>query len=426
MTAEEPNRRHVMKAAAGLGLGAFGAGAPVVIAPTLAMAMERGPEPVSAPVEVKGTTASGYEDVRDAFAAAQALDPGGAQLCVYRHGRVVVDLWCGRDKVYNRPFTDQTITVIFSAAKGAASACLHMLAERGQVDIDAPVARYWPEFAANGKEGITVACLLSHAAGLSWFPPDSGLQLLGLVDWERCVSVLAAMTPLWTPGTAYQYHSATFGYLIGEIVRRVSGKSVGRFFADEVAKPLGLSLWIGLPLSEERRVAPIFNSNFNEHPFIWFMNLREALVAEIPSGNGVSDARSLARMYAALIGEVDGVRLLRRETMERARAPQTDALPLEPYPAFLRGLYSPAFAQELPPPLKQRFSLGFELPYAASPMLGEGSFGQPGMGGRIGFAHPESGFAVGYVCNNTTWNAYAGPDPRWTPWLDALKKRVKT
>jgi hypothetical protein len=108
--------------------------------------------------------------------------------------------------------------------------------------------------------------------------------------------------------------------------------------------------------------------------------------------------------------------------MERARTPQTDSLPLVPYPPFLRGLYAPAFAKELPLPLKQRFSLGYELPYEASPMLGKGSFGQPGMGGRIGFAHPESGIAVGYVCNNTTWNAYAGPDPRWGPWLDALRK----
>lgn len=418
MTMEKPNRRSFMTAAAALGVGSQ-------IGGLASEARAEAPPPASKTVKVEGTVARGYEGVREAFAAGQANDPGGAQLCVYRHGKVVVDLWCGRDRANNRPYTSETVTVIFSAAKGLVSTCLHMLAERGLVDIDAPVSRYWPEFAANGKEHIPVSSLLAHTSGLSWFPPDSGIQLLGLVDWERCTSSLAAMKPLWTPETGYQYHSATHGYLVGEIVRRVSGKSIGRFLADEVAKPLGLSTWIGLPLSEEGRVAPIFNSSLAGNPFIWFMNLREALVAEIPSGNGVSDARSLARMYAALIGEVDGVRLLRPETMERARAPRTDSLPRVPYPPFLRGLYSPAFSKDLPPPLKQRFSLGYELPYEASPMLGPGSFGQPGMGGRIGFAHPESGTAVAYVCNDTTWNAYAGPDPRWIPWLDALKGVVE-
>lgn len=419
MTMEKLSRRSFMTAAAALGVGSQVGGC-------ASTAKVEASPPASKSVRVEGTVAKGYEAVREAFAAAQADDPGGAQLCVYRHGKAVVDLWCGQDMVNKRPFASETVTVIFSAAKGMVTTCLHMLAERGLVDLDAPVARYWPEFAANGKEQIPVSSVLAHTSGLSWFTPDSGVQMLGLVDWERCIASLAAMKPLWTPETAYQYHSATHGYLIGEIVRRVSGKSVGRFLADEVAKPLGLSLWIGLPLSEEGRVAPVFNSNFAGGPFIWFMNLREALVAEIPSGNGVSDARSLARMYAALIGEVDGVRLLRRETMERARTPRTDSLPLVPYPSFLRGLYAPAFGKELPPPLKQRFSLGYELPYAASPMLGQGSFGQPGMGGRLGFAHPESGTAVAYVCNNTTWNAYAGPDPRWVPWLDALKGAVET
>lgn len=417
MTMEKPSRRSFMAATAALGVGGQVIG-------FASEARAEAKSPASTTIKVEGTVASGYEGVREAFAAGQADDMGGAQLCVYRHGKAVVDLWCGRDKANNRPYTGETVTVIFSAAKGMVSTCLHMLAERGLVEIDAPVSRYWPEFAANGKEYIPVSSLLSHTSGLSWFTPDSGIQLLGLVDWERCISALAVMKPLWTPETAYQYHSATHGYLIGEIVRRVSGKSVGRFIADEIAKPLGLSMWIGLPLSEEGRVAQTFNSNFIGNPFISFMNLREALMAEIPSGNGVSDARSLARMYAALIGEVDGLRLLRRETMERARTPRTDSLPLEPYPSFLRGLYAPASAKELPQPLKQRFALGYELPYPSSPMLGKGSFGQPGMGGRIGFAHPESGTAVAYVCNNTTWNAYAGPDARWVPWLDALKNII--
>lgn len=188
------------------------AAAAIGVAAETASAMPAGAAvctPARPAVEVQGSVASGYERLREAFAAGQANDPGGARLCVYRHGRVVADLWCGYDPVYNRPYTDQSLSVLFSATKGLVSACLHILVDHGLVDIEAPVARYWPEFAANGKDKITVASVLAHTAGLSWFTPDSGIQLMGLTDWQRCTAALAAMKPLWTPGAAYQYHSAT-------------------------------------------------------------------------------------------------------------------------------------------------------------------------------------------------------------------------
>ena len=234
MTPEKPGRRSFMTVAAALGVGSQVGG-------FASEARAEASPPASKTIKVEGTVARGYESVREAFAAGQADDPGGAQLCVYRHGKAVVDLWCGQDKVNNRPFTSETISVIFSASKGMVTTCLHMLVERGLVDIDAPISRYWPEFAANGKEHIPVSSLLAHTSGLSWFPPDSGIQMLGLVDWQRCTSSLAAMKPLWTPGTAYQYHSATHGYLVGEIVRRVSGKSIGHFLADEVGEAAGFA-----------------------------------------------------------------------------------------------------------------------------------------------------------------------------------------
>jgi CubicO group peptidase (beta-lactamase class C family) len=147
-----------------------------------------------------------------------------------------------------------------SCGKGVTATCAHLLVERGLLDLDAPVAHYWPEFAANGKANIPVSYLLSHRAGLPSFPPESGIALNKELDWNHCVTALAEMKPLWTPGTAFRYHQFTYGYLVGEVIRRITGKTVGRFFAEEVAGPLNLDLWIGLPQHEEHRVAPVFGS----------------------------------------------------------------------------------------------------------------------------------------------------------------------
>jgi CubicO group peptidase (beta-lactamase class C family) len=393
---------------------------------------------------IHGTVAHGFESVRQGFEEGQLSDTGGAQLCVYHQGRKVVDLWGGKDPVRNRPYTDKTIAVMMSCTKGAVAICAHMLVQRGLLDVDAPVTKYWPEFGQAGKEKMPVSDLLAHRSGLSSFEPDSGVGVRELLDWNRCTTTLAAMKPLWEPGKAAMYHAVTYGYLVGEVIRRVSGQMPGVFFAENVAKPLGLRFWIGLPEAEEDNVAPHFSSRpamtleqwkmvldgfgldtnsrlaagmmhmlINTDEAIQMVNTREGHAAEIPAANGIGDAASLAKMYAATIGEVDGVRLLSKDTMERARKPQTD------------GLQGPGDFAKLPNADPQRMALGFELPRQMEPMLDAGSFGHGGAGGRMGFAHPESGTAVGYVCNNMLWDGISGPDARWLPWTQALKDILK-
>ncbi len=404
--------------------------------------------------DVFGTVASGFEGVRDGFARAQAADPGGAQLCVYRDGKAVVDLWTGRDPVSGRDFRPDTLTCLASSTKGLAATCAHILRERGLIDFDAPVAAYWPEFAAEGKDAITVRQLAAHTAGLLGFPPEdidpltfppkNGMDS-DMLNWDACVTSLANMRPVFEPGTAYFYHAQTFGYLIGEVVRRVSGKSIGTFFHDEVAAPLGLDLWIGLPAEQEHRVAPQFQSTGEttgaerRQAIVRFfesrgidtslpvvqtflnsvngdkelnarLNSREGHAAEMPGSNGIGNARSLAKMYAALIGEVDGIRLLNPQTLRQALQPHTDNLNY-PWPL-----------SELTGVQRQRFTLGYQLTRPAVPMLGPGSFGHGGGGGRLGFAHVPSGTAFAYTCNNLLWEHDKGPDARWIPLTEQLTK----
>ncbi|WLQ37183.1 serine hydrolase [Streptomyces castrisilvae] len=386
-------------------------------------------------VAVSGRVAPGWEEVRDAFVRGCADDPGAAQLAVHHRGRLVVDLAAGPP-----PFGTDSVSVLMSVTKGLVAVCAHLLSERGALDPEAPVARYWPEFAAEGKAGTTVADLLTHRAGLPAFTADAaGVGLPGLYDWDGRVADLAAMRPLWEPGTASLYHALTYGHLVGEVVRRICGRSVGAFFAAEVAAPLGLDLWIGLPPEQEHRFVPQFSVRPDPSPeqvsgFLAGLGLdprgplsralrasaaelaaatrglatREGRAAELPGAGGIGNARSLSRLYAALIGPVDGVRLLSAATVGRARAPRDDAVPP-------------------PPPLdgddasgRSRFGLGFELPRRGLPLLGEGSFGHAGAGGRLGMADPGSGLAVGYVCTAMAWEPAAGGDPRWTDWTRAV------
>ncbi|WP_405161293.1 beta-lactamase family protein [Nocardia sp. NBC_01499] len=386
---------------------------------------------------VAGFVEVGFEEVRDGFARAHEEDEGAAQLCVYRHGSVVVDLWTGQDPESGKTWDVDSLTVLMSVSKGMTATCVHILADRGLLDLDAPVRDYWPEFAAGGKADVAVTDLLAHRGGLSSFDAEAGIGPQELTDWSRCVSALGSMTPLWQPGTAFYYHSLTWGYLAGELIRRVSGKSVGEFLAAEIAEPLGLSLWIGLPESQEDRVVPQFTRRHmpgaaeveamlsrmgidvsarlvratlatvaTRDEGIALLNTREGHAAEVPSGNGIGNARSLARMFAATIGEIDGIRLLTPEAVDRARQPQTEGLghpaPLDLMP---RGNY---------------FANGYELTRPAQ-LLGDGAFGQVGAGGRIGIAHPETGVALGYTCTNMIGDDTGGPDPRWLPWSDALR-----
>jgi len=400
--------------------------------------------------QLHGTVGPGFDGVRAAFEAGQRDDPGLGQLCVYLHGEPVVDLWTGATETETATETatetdadTDAVSVLMSCSKGITATCAHLLAQRGELDLDAPVARYWPEFGAAGKARITVADLLSHRAGLPGFTRESGIGGAEMLDWSACTEALAAMAPLWQPGTAMMYHSVTFGWLVGEVIRRVSGRSVGTFLADEIAGPLGLDLWIGLPAEQEHRVVPQFGQAAPTGPERLRAGLsmlgvdlttplaqvllygaetvdsvRDVLnspaghAVEVPAANGIGNARSLARLYAATIGEVDGIRLLDADTVARARASQTVQLP------------APAALAAIPDPHPLHFGLGYELSRSGNPQFGPGSFGHSGAGGRLGFAHPESGLAVGYVCTNLTWDHTAGPDPRWLPWTEALHEAV--
>ncbi|MFE8976113.1 serine hydrolase domain-containing protein [Streptomyces cyaneofuscatus] len=425
---------------------------------------------------VTGTVRPGWEGVRDAFARGQAEDPGGAQLAVRHGGRTVVDLWTpgtgrcgygaapdgadGAGSAYGaggadgadgadgagvtggEAFRADSVGVLMSVSKALVAVCAHLLIDRGVLDPDDPVARHWPEFAAAGKAETTVADLLAHRAGLPAYTDDpAGLPEALLLDPAARVRALAAMSPVWDPGKAFLYHALTYGDLVGEVVRRVSGESVGRFFAREVAGPLGLDLWIGLPEREEHRFVPqravrpdptpgqvaqavertglapgdrlatsLLASSAELGRATASFGTRRGRAAEFPAAGGIGDARSLARLYAALVGPVDGVRLLSAATVDRARTPCTDHLP------------QPGVLHRLDGPDRSRFGLGFELPRPGTPLLGERSFGHAGAGGRLGTAHPESGLAVGYVCTAMAWEPSAGPDPRWMPWTEAVRK----
>jgi CubicO group peptidase (beta-lactamase class C family) len=365
---------------------------------------------------INGEVAAGFEPVREAFKANFARHGDiGAAVCVYRDGRPVVDLWGGvADPDSGRPWVRDTLQLVYSATKGATATAAHLLAQRGALDLDAPVAEYWPEFAANGKAEIPVRWLLSHRSGVVAL--DRPVPLADALAWQPMVAALAAQRPLWDPGTAHGYHGRTFGWLVGEVVRRVSGRTPGRFFAEEIAAPLGLDFFIGLPASERDRVsrmayqqadfafaadsldsipeefrelvaAMVDPNSLNNRAFsvtdpaeIDF-NSPEVQAAEIPASNGIGTARGLARMYAALIGEVDGVRLFTPETRASATKEQAGGAD--------RVIVVPT-----------RFGSGYMLPTEMNPMTGPDSFGHPGRGGSLGFADPEHGIAFGYVMNH--------------------------
>lgn len=366
---------------------------------------------------IQGDVAPGFEPVREAFG--RNFEHGGdvgAALCVYRHGRKVADLWGGvADSGTGREWTRDTLQLVYSATKAATATCAHLLAQRDKLDLDRPVASYWPEFAAAGKADIPVRWLLSHRAGLPVI--DQPIPLADLLAWDPMAAALAAQRPVWEPGTAHGYHGRTYGWLVGEVIRRVSGRSVGRFFAEEIAGPAGLDFFIGLPGDERGRVShmviddppgpetiasiPIEQVPEQFRPLLAavtdpgsLMNRAFALsvpdidfnspaaqAAEIPSSNGICTADGLARLYAGLIGEVDGVRILNAATTAAATAEQaagTDQVLLVP----------------------TRFASGFMLPTEESPLGGPASFGHPGRGGSLGYADPDSGIAFGYVVSH--------------------------
>ncbi|MFE0591043.1 serine hydrolase domain-containing protein [Micromonospora echinospora] len=383
---------------------------------------------------VSGTVAEGYEPVREAFQANFATRSEiGAAVSVYRHGREVVRLWGGTaDPDTGRPWREETLQVVYSTTKSVPAACAHLLAQRGQLDLDAPVAGYWPEFAAAGKGDIPVRWLLSHQAGLPVL--DRPVPLAAALTWDPVVAALAAQAPAWQPGTAHGYHGLTYGWLVGEVVRRVSGRSLGTYFAEEIAEPLGLDFWIGLPATEAHRVSRLVEQPVA--PPALTREVPEALrdvlaaytdptslvvrstmvtdppldltdprtwAAEIPAVNGICTASSLARFYAGLIGEVDGVRILDATTLATATREQASGTD--------RVLMAPT-----------RPALGFGLPLPEQPWWSPTAFGFPGHGGSLGYADPASGVAFGYVMNGL--RVSMDPDPRTSSLIEAVRTVV--
>ncbi len=358
---------------------------------------------MTATVAPESIVEPGWGAVADAFR--RNFDHGevGAACCVYQDGRPVVDVWGGvADRAAGRPWARDTIVIIFSCTKGATALAANQLIEAGRLDPDATVAAYWPELAANGKAGITVRMVLSHRAGLA--AVDGELTLGDIAAWDPVVAAIAAQAPNWEPGTAHGYHSRSFGWIVGELIRRVTGRMPGQYLADEVVRPLGLDFFLGLPESEDARVATLYPapeasaldelaaadpttlfarvmtgpSNLLHYDDSW--NTRLLRGAQLPSSNGHSDARSLARMYAACLAPVDGVRLLSEQSLDRATTVESSGKDL-------------VLGQPL------TFGLGFALPPTLGPGASPRSFGHAGAGGSLAYADRDRGLGFGYVMN---------------------------
>jgi len=345
-------------------------------------------------MKIEGSFEKGFEAVAAAFERNFAeRGEVGAAVCVYQGGRAVVDLWAGlADREAGRAWQRDTMVVTNSTTKGFTATVAHLLVERGLLDLDAPVAAYWPEFAANGKQDIPVRWVLSHRAGIPALDPAP--ELADIVAWTPAVAAVARQKPIWAPGTAHGYHNQTFGWMVGEIVRRITGKTIGRFYADEIASPLGIDFWIGLPPAQRHRVATSYSasspSRLDHAPELtrrvlggWTtrqMNLAALQEAEVPSSNGIGTAHAIARHYAALIGEVGGARILEPRTLAAACEVQSDG------PDRVFGAHT-------------RCGLGFALPPSLGVASGPRSFGHAGSGGSLGFADPAAPIAFGYVPN---------------------------
>lgn len=364
-------------------------------------------------VDVHGFVKPGFEPVRDAFAAnfEKGLE-AGASCAVTRDGEFVVDLWAGEADPTGRPWEEDTIVNVYSTTKTMAAISVLVLADRGLIDLSAPVATYWPEFAQNGKEGVTVSHVMSHSAGLSGFDPGIP-DAEFLYDWDACCERLAAQAPWWEPGTASGYHAVTQGYLQGEIVRRVTGKTIGTFFREEIAGPLGADFHIGLPASEDARVGELVVPKFGlgegagapapdsiaaktfggaaltaKEP-----RTREWRGAEIPAAGGTGNARSVARVHSALAcgGTVDGVTLMSEAGVERAREEQ------------VRG-------KDLVMGVPLAFGNGFGLNDASFPISpNPRAFFWGGWGGSLAIIDLDARASIAYVMNRMEANLMGDP-----------------
>jgi CubicO group peptidase (beta-lactamase class C family) len=387
---------------------------------------------------VVGRLADGFEAVLDEFVRNfDERGEVGASLSFSVEGETIADLWGGHvDRDRTVEWDADTVSVVFSVTKAATALCAHLLAERGELDLDRKVVDYWPEFGRHGKEATTVAMLLTHTAGVPAFrdPVPTGM----FYDWEQVVARLEDEPPFWEPGTRSGYHMVTFGWTVGEVVRRVSGRSLGTYFADEFATPLGLDFWIGLPEAVEPRVSPVFAhdpgpdipltdfttailDDRNSIPALALLNTgganlgnpktREQFAAEIGGAGGIGNARALARLFTPLAnGGGDLFTSDSITTMSQVAAASlrdaTLAMPTRFGSGFMRSMDN------------RRRPFG----HIESCLIGTQAFGHVGAGGSIGFADPECRLGFAYSMNQM------GPglllNPRGQSLVDAVYRSL--
>jgi CubicO group peptidase (beta-lactamase class C family) len=351
-------------------------------------------------IDVHGTVAPGFEDVRSEFAAVAAAEPGySGQLAAFLGDRQVVDLWAGED------IAGDGLTSVYSVSKGAAHLVVALLVQDGVLHLDRPVADWWPEFAAFGKERLSLRELLAHRSGL--IGVDGGFTVAELADDRLIASRLAGQHPFWRPGEAYGYHAFVISALTGEVVRRATGRSLRELFEERIRSPYGLDFYLGLPAAEDRRFQEVLPMrltaeqeaglaaqprdpaslmsvafNFNASPptdIVEFGNTPQIRATGNASAGGVANARGVARMYAAAISTVDGREpLLTPETISE----------------FSRLHYA---GPDLVTGEADHFALGFETSWKKYPFLGGTAFGHSGATGSQSFADPASGIAYGYI-----------------------------
>ncbi|MGV9680340.1 serine hydrolase domain-containing protein [Nocardia sp. NPDC003482] len=331
---------------------------------------------------IEGSWDARFAGAAETFGRALDEGDGGASAAVFVDGRPVLDIWGGyRDAEGSAAWERDTIVNVWSTTKTMVAVCALLLADRGELDLDAAVAEYWPEFAAAGKSGVRVRHLLGHTAGLpTW---DVPLTAADLYDWRGVTDALAAQAPAWAPGEAAGYHSITFGFLVGEVISRVSGRSVGRYFAEEIAAPLGADFHIGLAPEHDHRVATLLPDPAGDRPEDFFVGVRDANTpawrrAEIPAINGHGNARSVALVQSLLAcgGTVNGTRLLAPATCERVFEEQ------------FRGT-----DRVLGQPI--RWGLGYRLENRTC------SWG--GWGGSLVFVDVDARMSMAYTMNRVRW-----------------------
>ncbi len=361
---------------------------------------------MSEEILVEGTVAPGFEAVKAAFAKnlADGLEVG-AGVAAYRDGECVVDLWGGyADEAKSRPWQEDTIVNVFSSTKGPMAIAIAMLVDRGQLAYDDPVATHWPEFGAAGKDKITVAQLMSHQGGVCGL--REAITVDKYEDWDFMCERLAAMEPFWTPGDGSGYHAITYGFLSGELLRRIDGRTPGRFIAEEIAGPLNADFQVGLPESEDSRIAPMIKPKTrvpltgdapSDHVIAALANpvmrpedanTRGWRGAEIPAANGHGTAKSLARIYNAM--SLGGAPLLGSDALDQATAEQ-------------------CFGTDRNLGLETSWGCGFIRNTGGVYGPTDGTFGHSGWGGSMGFADRKNRLSVGYVMNQMDVNLRGDP-----------------